>query len=73
VVVGFAVHGDYIRKIAEHVVSKGGEGIVVRIEDEFPYSDFRRVVAKYVRKGHVQTHGHWMRQRIVPNRLQRNS
>jgi hypothetical protein len=38
------------------------EGYVVRVADEFPYKDFRKKVAKYVRKGHVQTHAHWMQQ-----------
>jgi hypothetical protein len=28
-------------------------------------------VAKYVRKNHVQTHGHWMRQAIVLNEVNR--
>lgn len=31
--------------------------------------DFRRCAGKYVREGHVQTHGHWIRQRVVPNKL----
>jgi hypothetical protein len=43
------------------------EGYVVRIADSFPYSKFKRVMAKYVRKNHVQTHGHWMRQQVEPN------
>jgi hypothetical protein len=45
------------------------EGYVVRIADSFSYSQFRKVVAKYVRANHVQTHGHWMRQQIEPNGL----
>lgn len=45
------------------------EGYVVRLADGFPYRDFRRSVAKYVRKGHVQTDEHWMRRAVVPNKL----
>lgn len=45
------------------------EGYVVRMADSFPYRDFRRSVAKYVRASHVQTHGGWMRQAVVPNEL----
>lgn len=45
------------------------EGYVVRRTDSFHYSEFREMVGKYVRKGHVHTHGHWMRQQVVPNRL----
>lgn len=46
------------------------EGYVVRLAERFPYSAFRHAVGKYVRKNHVHTHGHWMRQRLVPNKLQ---
>lgn len=45
------------------------EGYVVRLADAFPYRDFKYAVGKYVRKNHVVTHGHWMRQQIVPNKL----
>ena len=43
------------------------EGYVVRIADSFHYKQFRQCVGKYVRKGHVHTHGHWMRTAVVPN------
>jgi hypothetical protein len=43
------------------------EGYVVRLAGDFQYGDFRKSVAKYVRKDHVQTHGHWMRSAVVPN------
>jgi hypothetical protein len=43
------------------------EGYVIRLRTTFRYADFRNVVGKYVREGHVHTHGHWMRQRIEPN------
>jgi hypothetical protein len=36
------------------------EGYVIRVADAFPYSEFRQNVAKYVRRGHVQTVKHWM-------------
>lgn len=45
------------------------EGYVVRVARDFHYKDFRNVVAKYVRKNHVHTHGHWMRQAVVVNGL----
>jgi len=47
------------------------EGYVVRLADAFPYRDFKISVGKYVRKDHVQTHGHWMRSKIVPNVLKK--
>lgn len=45
------------------------EGYVVRLADEFHYDDFGTSVAKFVRKGHVQTDKHWRHQEIVPNKL----
>jgi hypothetical protein len=45
------------------------EGYVVRPAGSFVMAEFPRVVAKYVRKNHVQTHGHWMRSTFVPNEL----
>lgn len=45
------------------------EGYVVRLRDAFSYREFRRCVGKMVRAGHVQTHGHWMRNAVEPNKL----
>ncbi|WP_232968492.1 RNA ligase family protein [Pseudomonas putida] len=41
------------------------EGYVVRLADDFDYRDFRNSVAKFVRKGHVQTTKHWMHGRRI--------
>lgn len=45
------------------------EGFVMRNIDRFHYDDFGNNIAKYVRKGHVQTDEHWMHKEIVPNKL----
>lgn len=45
------------------------EGYVVRLADGFPYRDFARSVAKWVRPSHVQTDDHWMHGAVVPNGL----
>jgi hypothetical protein len=45
------------------------EGYVVRSADAFHYGDFRNNLNKFVRKNHVQTHGHWMRGQLIPNGL----
>ncbi|MEZ5323717.1 MAG: RNA ligase family protein [Verrucomicrobiales bacterium] len=45
------------------------EGYVVRRSDAFAYDDFRISLAKWVRKGHVQTDQHWMHSEIIPNRM----
>ena len=37
------------------------EGYVIRVADSFRFEDFQQNVAKFVRKGHVQTDEHWMR------------
>lgn len=36
------------------------EGYVVRLADSIEYGNFRHEVAKFVRKGHIQTVKHWM-------------
>lgn len=45
------------------------EGYVVRLADSFAYSDFGQSVAKFVRKGHVQTGQHWRLSEIKANGL----
>ena len=45
------------------------EGYVVRTVSGFSYGDFRKCVAKWVRKGHVTTTNHWRHQKIVANGL----
>ena len=45
------------------------EGAVLRVAKSFNYSDFNKMVAKYVRKGHVQTDQHWMHSEIKANGL----
>jgi predicted kinase len=45
------------------------EGYVARPVAGFGRADFGTVVAKYVRRGHVQTDTHWMHAAVVPNGL----
>ncbi len=45
------------------------EGYVVRVYDPFHYSKFNHKVGKFVRQNHVQTHGHWMREKMETNQL----
>lgn len=46
------------------------EGYVMRVASSFKYGQFRTHVAKFVRKGHIQTTKHWMHgQPIIPNKL----
>lgn len=50
------------------------EGYIVRVADSFPYSQFRSSLAKFVRKGHVQTAKHWRQGRaFIPNELRGKS
>lgn len=35
------------------------EGYVVRVADQYDFSQFKTSVAKFVRRGHVQTAKHW--------------
>lgn len=44
------------------------EGYVVRLTDSFTFNEFKHSVAKFVRKGHVQTaKHHWRTQKVIPN------
>lgn len=45
------------------------EGYVVRLTRSFEYNEFRDVVAKMVRRDHVQTQHNWKHQAVVPNKL----
>lgn len=59
-----------IRSLYEKKDWNSKEGYVVRIANQFRYSEFRKSVAKYVRAKHVQTAKHWMvGQPIVANQL----
>lgn len=48
---------------------EGMEGYVIRPARSFGYNEFSTCVGKYVRASHVQTHGHWMRQRLEYNHV----
>lgn len=48
------------------------EGLVVRCTSAFTMADFEQKapkIAKWVRKGHVQTDEHWMLREVIPNKL----
>lgn len=70
---GYAL-GPSVKELGEILLSRPFEGdevegYVVRRYYEFQYGEFKKAVAKYVRANHVQTHGHWMRQHVVPNEV----
>lgn len=59
-----------IRAIEKTLNWETDEGYVVRLAEEFPYSAFKTSIAKFVRKGHVQTTKHWRAGRqFTPNGL----
>ena len=45
------------------------EGYVIRLADSFNFDDFDTSIAKWVRKGHVQTSAHWLQEKVIPNLL----
>jgi hypothetical protein len=48
------------------------EGYVVRLAEQYTYGQFRQSIAKFVRRGHVQTAKHWRAGRqFIPNELQK--
>ena len=62
---------NLIKHLANSAVQSGQEGIVVRLADSFQMKDFSKSVAKYVRKNHVQTDGHWAHRKIDKNKLRK--
>lgn len=52
---------------------KHTEGFVIRLAGEFQYKDFRKSVGKFVEPDFRQlvnsSHGHWMSQKVIPNKL----
>lgn len=60
---------DAIQKAYEKVYNDSVEGYVVRLSGSFGMRHFRRSIAKYVRKGHVQDTHNWMHKAVTPNEL----
>lgn len=59
-----------LREIEKSLSWEKNEGYVVRLADAFPNGEFKNSIAKYVRKGHVQTTKHWRQgRRFIPNEL----
>lgn len=59
-----------IRSVEKGMDWNTDEGYVIRLADGFTYGEFRKSVAKFVRKGHVQTTKHWRAGRaFTPNGL----
>jgi hypothetical protein len=57
------------KELPDYLNLQKQEGYVVRPASSFQMRDFRRVVGKYVRQGHVITHGHWMRSQLEFNEV----
>jgi len=47
------------------------EGYVIRVTRSFAFQEFDKCLAKFVRKGHVQSEEHWLDLPLVPNRLKK--
>lgn len=58
-----------LRNLALELDCNVCEGFVVRPLKQFHYSDFNKLVGKWVRENHVQSSRHWRTQPIVPNVL----
>ena len=59
---------DKIKALVSGLDTSIEEGFVVRLTDGFHYDDFSECVTKYVRKGHVQSDQHWLKN-ATPNGL----
>lgn len=58
-----------LRELPDKMDLNKQEGYVVRTAKAISQSEFGKCVGKYVRKGHVQSGGHWMHQELVLNIL----
>jgi hypothetical protein len=58
---------DFLKNWFKSQDKENMEGYVVRIAESFKMDRFQNVVAKYVRKGHVQTSEHWLNEPLVKN------
>jgi hypothetical protein len=59
-----------LRKLHSKLNFVQDEGYVLRLADEFHYSQFRKYVGKFVRPDHIKTTKHWMHgQEMVVNGL----
>ena len=58
-----------VRALADRLEPQSQEGFVVRLADRIEFDTFPSSIAKWVRRGHVQTDQHWMFAEIIPNRL----
>lgn len=56
-----------VRSLEKGIDTKVQEGYTVRVTDSFSYGSFRRSIAKWVRKGHVQTAQNWKMRSVVRN------
>lgn len=66
---------DYslVEKFAADLDSEHQEGFVVRPTASFQFKDFNTLVGKWVRKNHIQSDSHWMRQKVVYNGIRINT
>lgn len=62
-------YDDLVKDMVNKLNFKEDEGFVIRKTKSFTLDEFRKNVAKYVRKNHVQTDSHWMHQSIESNKL----
>lgn len=61
-----------VRSIDSKLDLQKSEGYVVRLAEKFSYRQFKSCVAKWVRRGHVNTTRHWRQGRqFTPNELQK--
>jgi len=61
----------YLKWLGELITNNSSfmEGYVCRVAHSFPMNKFENYMAKYVRKGHVQTSEHWLNELMIRNEL----
>lgn len=60
---------DLFKQLGVNLDTNTIEGYVVRTVNSFHFDYFSKYIAKFVRKGHVQTDKHWMSGPVIPNSI----
>jgi hypothetical protein len=63
---------NILKQISAEIDTEKQEGFVVRPCREFSYAEFKNVMIKWVRRGHVTSSNHWRHAQIVPNKILSN-
>lgn len=65
-------HSNLFQELARNLKIEKQEGFVARVAGAFPESEMANCMGKFVREGHVSSDTHWMKAKMIPNRMVKN-